>query len=79
MPDGVPVAPLLTNPTSCSVPRTAKLSVDDWENRATSQTEPENVSSLTATLPELYGCEDLNFARRSMSRPDGRRAAPRLV
>jgi hypothetical protein len=54
-PVNVPVLPLLTNPTSCGVARTATLSVDSWE-------EPGNFVSLTSALPELSGCEKLDFS-----------------
>lgn len=54
-PVDVPVEPLLTNPTSCGVPRSATFSVDDWA-------DPEVFVSTTATLPELSGCEKLDFS-----------------
>jgi hypothetical protein len=66
-----PQAPLLTNPTSCNAPRTATLSIDSWE-------EPGNFSgerSETASLPELTGCEKLNFAPTISVKPDGEAAS----
>ena len=54
-PVNVPERPLLTNPTSCGVPRTATLSVDSWQ-------EPGNFVLGTASMPELSGCDALNFS-----------------
>jgi hypothetical protein len=59
-----PEVPLLTNPTSCGTPRTATLSVDDWE-------EPGVYHSRTASLPELAGCEKLDFSPTVNVTPDG--------
>jgi hypothetical protein len=56
-----PEVPLLTNPTSCGAPRTATLSVDDWEGQG---------SSKTASLPELSGCEKLDFSPTLTVTPD---------
>jgi len=75
-PVDVPVVPLFTNPTSCGVPRTASLSVDDWEEPGNFATEPgnlpgEKVHTKHATLPELSGCEDLNFSPTLSVTPDG--------
>ncbi len=63
-PVGVPVLPLLTNPTSCGVPRTASLSVDSWE-------EPGRFVSKSAMLPALSGCEKLDFSPTIDVAPDG--------
>ena len=66
-PTQTPVVPLLTNPTSCGTPRTATLGVDDWE-------EPGNFSgsrTRTASLPELSGCEKLDFSPTITVTPDG--------
>ena len=63
-PVDVPVEPLLTNPTSCGVPRSATFSVDDWA-------DPEVFVSTTATLPELSGCEKLDFSPSLSVQPDG--------
>jgi hypothetical protein len=49
--------PLLTNPTSCGASRTVALSVDDWE-------EPGDFVGDTASLPELTGCERLQFSAK---------------
>ncbi len=54
-PADVPALPLLTNPTSCGVPRTASFSVDSWE-------EPGVFDSKTFSMPELSGCERLDFS-----------------
>ncbi len=59
-----PVLPLLTNPTSCGVPRTAKLSVDDWE-------EPGVFDSKSVSMPEVQGCEKLDFSPSISVTPDG--------
>jgi hypothetical protein len=72
----VPVVPLLTNPTSCGVPRTATLKVDDWEQPGNFATEPgdlpgEKVHAMHASLPELSGCEDLDFSPTLDVTPDG--------
>ncbi len=57
-PTQTPQVPLLTNPTSCGVPRVATESVDSWE-------EPGNFSgsrTRSVSLPELSGCEKLDFS-----------------
>jgi len=59
-----PEVPLLTNPTSCGVSRTATLSVDSWE-------EPGVFDSKSASLPELGGCEKLDFSPTVTATPDG--------
>jgi hypothetical protein len=48
-----PEVPLLTNPTSCGVPRTATLTVESWEERRS--------HSASFAMPEITGCEDLGF------------------
>jgi hypothetical protein len=63
-PVNVPVLPLLTNPTSCGVARTATLSVDSWQ-------EPGNFVSDTASMPEVSGCERLDFSPTIGVTPDG--------
>jgi hypothetical protein len=60
----IPVEPLLTNPTSCGVTRTATLSVDSWE-------QPGSFVSRTAALPELSGCQKLDFSPSIAVTPDG--------
>ncbi len=58
---------MLSNPTSCGVPRTATVSVDSWE-------EPGNFSGAdtkTVSMPELSGCEKLDFSPSISVRPDG--------
>ncbi len=62
-----PKLPLLTNPTSCGVPRTATVSVDSWE-------EPGDFSGTrkgSVSLPELVGCEKLDFSPTIKATPDG--------
>ena len=54
-PVGVPVLPLLDNPTSCNVPRTGSLSIDSWQN-------PGHFVTKEISLPELGGCEKLDFS-----------------
>ncbi len=66
-PTQAPEVPLLTNPTSCGAPRTATLSVDSWE-------EPGDFSGSRtrhASLPELSGCEKLDFSPTITVTPDG--------
>jgi hypothetical protein len=63
-PANVAVKPFLTNPTSCGAPRTATLSVDSWEN-------PGSFVSLPSALPELSGCEKLDFSPSIEAQPDG--------
>jgi hypothetical protein len=54
-PGSLPVRPLLTLPSSCSSgPLGASVNVDDWE-------APGAFYALTAGLPPVTGCEDLNF------------------
>jgi hypothetical protein len=53
-----PQLPLLTNPTSCGVPRTATLSVDSWEE----QGDFLGSRTKSVSLPELQGCERLDFS-----------------
>jgi hypothetical protein len=53
-----PPLPLLTNPTSCGVPRTATLSVDSWEE----QNNFSGSRKKSVSLPELQGCERLDFS-----------------
>jgi hypothetical protein len=63
-PVSLPVEPLLTNPTSCGEPRSARLSVDSWQ-------EPGRFTSITSSLPELSGCERLDFSPSVAVTPDG--------
>jgi hypothetical protein len=66
-----PVKPLLTNPTSCEAPRTATFSVDDWKEPG-NFTTGENVSSIAESLPEIAGCEKLDFSPTLEVEPDGK-------
>ena len=75
-PAEVPVQPLLTNPTSCGETRETSISVDDWEDPGNLATEPgdlpgEKVITKHATLPELSGCEELDFSPSLSVTPDG--------
>jgi hypothetical protein len=75
-PAEVPVQPLLTNPTSCGEAREVSISVDDWEHPGNFATEPgdlagENVFTKHASLPELSGCEKLDFSPSLSVQPDG--------
>jgi hypothetical protein len=63
-PVNVPVQPLLTNPTSCGVPRNATMSVDSWQ-------QPGSFDSKTVMMPELSGCETLDFSPSITVSPDG--------
>jgi len=63
-PSQAPQVPLLTNPTSCGVSRTATFSVDSWE-------EPGVFDSETASMPKLVGCEKLDFGPTISVSPDG--------
>jgi hypothetical protein len=62
-PTGAPALPLLTNPTSCGVPRAATLSVDSWE-------EPGVYYAKRAQLPEIEGCGKLDFSPTLTVTPD---------
>jgi hypothetical protein len=64
----VPVEPLLTNPTSCGAPRTAKLTVASWQEPPFPPILP---SSKEVSLPPLLGCEKLNFSPSIDVQPDG--------
>ncbi len=66
-PSQAPRVPLLTNPTSCGVPRTATIGVDSWE-------EPGDFSGVrtrSTSMPELVGCEKLDFSPTLTVTPDG--------
>ncbi len=63
-PSHAPLTPLLTNPTSCGVPRTASLRVDSWQ-------EPGVYKTGSTSLPELTGCEKLDFSPTVSMVPDG--------
>ncbi len=75
-PDAEPEIPLLTNPTSCGVPRTSTLGVDSWEEPGDFATG-EHVASMSASLPELSGCEKLDFSPTISVTPDGSGVVPR--
>ncbi len=64
----VPVLPLLTNPTSCGVPRTGSVTMASWQEPLVAPILP---SSKSVTLPELSGCEKLDFSPSISVTPDG--------
>ncbi|MGA2163073.1 MAG: hypothetical protein ABSH36_01235 [Solirubrobacteraceae bacterium] len=66
-PTQAPEVPLLTNPTSCGVPRTATFSADSWEEPGIFSGE----RTKTTSLPELTGCEKLDFSPTISVVPDG--------
>jgi hypothetical protein len=74
--DSAPEVPLLTNPTSCGTPRTVGFSVDDWEEPGSDlQDGSPNLAdphwhTLTASLPEISGCEKLDFSPTLTVKPD---------
>ncbi len=59
-----PEVPLLTNPTSCGVPRTVTEAVDSWEEQGI-------FHSSTGSLPPLEGCGRLDFSPTVGVTPDG--------
>ncbi len=75
-PSSAPQLPLLTNPTSCGVPRAAKFSVDSWEEQGSylpdgaPNPEDPNWRSMESSLPELLGCEGLDFSPTLTVKPD---------
>jgi len=69
-PAGVPVEPFLTNPTSCGVAREVRLGVDSWNDPGDFATG-ENVFSKGVALPEITGCEKLDFSPTLTVAPDG--------
>ncbi len=64
----VPIQPLLTNPTSCGVSRTASLTVGAWQEPLSAPILPATDS---VTLPPLTGCETLDFSPTIKVTPDG--------
>jgi hypothetical protein len=67
-PTQTPLVPLFTNPTTCYQPRPVSISVDDWE-------EPGVYHTLGGKMPELKGCEKLDFSPTLTDVPDGTAAA----
>jgi hypothetical protein len=63
-PVSVPVQPLLTNPTSCGIPRSATINADSW-------LAPGSFVSRTVSMPVLTGCEKLDFSPSIVVSPDG--------
>jgi hypothetical protein len=70
---GLPVQPLLTNPTSCGASRTATLSVQSWGEPAEpgKAAEPSTEATETTVMPDLLGCEKLDFSPSLSVQPDG--------
>lgn len=60
----LPQLPLLTNPTSCGIRRIATFSTDSWE-------DPGKFYSLSSPMPEISGCEKLDFSPGITVTPDG--------
>ncbi len=58
-----PPIPFLTNPTSCTGPRTATLRLNSWQ-------DPADYLTATSTLPAITGCEDLSFGPSLTLEPD---------
>jgi hypothetical protein len=58
-----PETPFLTNPTSCLGPQTATLRVDSWQDVGAFVT-------AASTLPEMTGCERLDFTPAITLQPD---------
>jgi hypothetical protein len=65
---GLPLKPLLRNPTSCTGPVTTAVHITSWQ-------EPELVSSATSEAPAGTGCSHVPFAPTVTVTPDVRRAA----
>jgi hypothetical protein len=63
-PVDTPVHPFLMNPTSCGIPRSASIGVDSWQ-------EPGVFSTESVSMPELSGCEKLDFSPTIQVVPDG--------
>ncbi len=63
-----PQTPLLTNPTSCGVPRVATFSTDSWA-------DPGRYVSMSSPMPEISGCEKLDFSPGITVIPDGTAAS----
>jgi hypothetical protein len=54
-PPQIPLRPFLTNPTVCGVPGAVVVTTDSYE-------EPGRFSTLSAPLPTMSGCEEINFS-----------------
>jgi hypothetical protein len=59
--------PLLTNPTTCGVPRTASLTVESWEEKKS--------HTMPFKLPEITGCNHLAFEPTVRAKPEQTTAA----
>ena len=69
-PADIPVEPFLTNPPSCGEAREMKLSVDSWNDPGNFATG-ENVFLRSVLMPEIEGCEKLDFSPTLTVAPDG--------
>jgi hypothetical protein len=69
-PSGDPLEPLLTMPTACGQPLTASVAVDSWQEPG-NFVGAEDTRTKTASLPELTGCEKLDFSPTIEVKPDG--------
>jgi hypothetical protein len=67
---GAPLRPLLTLPSSCGRALSAVLRVDSWEEPHGFEAG-EGPRTRSASLPELAGCENLNFTPTLNVKPDG--------
>jgi hypothetical protein len=63
------LVPLLTNPTSCGVSRSASLSVDDWKEPG-NFVGAEGTRTRSVALPPLDGCNKLGFSPSLAVTPD---------
>jgi hypothetical protein len=81
-PGAEPVEPLLTNPTSCGVPRTATMWVDGWREAGsflTGELRGETVAKKQRRCRHCRAVKSSISARRSPSSPMANRARPRRV
>jgi hypothetical protein len=65
-----PLKPLLTMPTSCGQPLTATVAVDSWQEEGNFE-GAEHTRTKSVSLPELTGCEKLDFNPEIEVKPDG--------
>jgi hypothetical protein len=68
-PVSAPQRPLLVNPTSCATPRDASISVDSWQQPGVF------LAPVKAAMPELSGCERLDFSPSFVAAPQQRAAS----
>jgi hypothetical protein len=65
---GLPPTPFMANPTSCGTPLAVAISVDSYQ-------EPERVSTMSAPLGSISGCEKLGFEPKLAVTPTSSQAA----